>query len=200
MHRTEVVADLPRLQALTHPVRLRMLEVLREAQSAAGVARVIGEPRQKINYHLQELRRGGLVRPAGERRKGNMTEQLYQSVAGTFLVSQRVAWTGARRGQALQQQASLAALVDLGERLQRDAAALLDHAAFDGDEIPSASVDVEVAFADAESRGAFMTEYLRALGPLLKKYGVARRSGAPYRLALAVYPDPTPAAAEEVVS
>jgi DNA-binding transcriptional ArsR family regulator len=190
MQRTEVLADLPRLQALTHPVRLRMLDVLREAQSAAAVARVIGEPRQKVNYHLQELRRGGLVEPAGERRKGNMTEQLYRSVAGTFLVSPRVAWTDQRRGATLQQQAALAALVDLGERLQRDAAALLDHAAFDGGEIPSASVDVEVSFADAASRSAFMTEYLKALGPLLKKYGVPRNVGVSFKLALAVYPEP----------
>jgi DNA-binding transcriptional ArsR family regulator len=188
--RTEVLADLPSLQALTHPVRVRMLDLLREAQSAAAVARAIGEPRQKVNYHLKELERGGLVRAAGERRKGNMTEQLYQSVAGTFLVSPRVAWTDRRRGAALQDQASLAALVDLGERLQRDAAELLDHAAFDGRQISSASVEVEVSFADDTARSRFMTEYLEALGPLLEKYGAKRRAGAPFRLALAVYPDP----------
>lgn len=194
MQRTEVLTDLSRLQALTHPVRLRMLDLLRDAQSAASVARAIGEPRQKINYHLKELERGGLVRPAGERRKGNMTEQLYQSVAGTFLVSPRVAWTDARRGAALQDQASLGALVGLGERLQRDAAELLDRAAFDGAQIPSASVEVDVAFSSDAARSAFMTEYLEALGPLLRKYGAPREAGAPFRLALAVYPDPTPEA------
>jgi DNA-binding transcriptional ArsR family regulator len=189
VQRTEVVADLARLQALTHPVRLRMLELLRDAQSAASVARAIGQSRQKINYHLKELERGGLVRPAGERRKGNMTEQLYRSVAGTFLVSPRLAWTDPRRGQALQDQASLAVLVGLGERLQRDAAELLDRAAFEGAQIPSASVEVEVSFADAAARSAFMTEYLEAVGPLLNKYGARRGAGTPFRLALAVYPD-----------
>jgi DNA-binding transcriptional ArsR family regulator len=188
--RTEVVADLPALQALIHPTRVRMLDLLRDAQSAAGIARAIGEPRQKINYHLKELERGGLVRPAGERRKGNMTEQLYQSVASTFLISPRVAWTDGRRSAALQDQASLAALVDLGERLQRDAAELLDCAAFDGAAIPSASVSAEVSFPDAAARSAFMTEYLEALGPLLKKHGAARSAGATFRLVLAIYPDP----------
>ena len=190
MSRTEVLDDLPSLHALTHPVRLRMLDLLREAQSAAAVARALGEPRQKVNYHLKELERGGLVRPTGERRKGNMTEQLYQSVAGTFLVSPRVAWTDRRRAAALQDQAALAALVDLGERVQRHGVELLDRAAFDGDEIPSMAVEAEVAFADAEARSAFMREYLEALGPLLKKYGAPRRKGARFRLALAVYPDP----------
>jgi DNA-binding transcriptional ArsR family regulator len=191
VQRTEVLTDLSRLQALTHPVRVRMLDLLRDAQSAASVARVLGEPRQKVNYHLKELERGGLVRSAGERRKGNMTEQLYQAVAGTFLVSPRVAWTDRRRGAALQDQVSLAALVGLGERLQRDAAELLDRAAFDGTEVASASVEVELSFADAAARIAFMTEYLTALGPLLKKYGATGRAGAPYRLVLAVYPDTT---------
>jgi DNA-binding transcriptional ArsR family regulator len=191
MTRSEVLGDLLSLQALTHPMRLRMLDVLREAQSAAAVARTIGEPRQKVNYHLKELERGGLVRPTGERRKGNMTEQLYQAVAGTFLVSPRVAWTDCRRVAALQDQAALAALVDLGERVQRHGAELLDRAAFDGDQIPSVSVEAEVTFADGEARSAFMTEYLAALGPLLKKYGAPRRRGARFRLALTVYPDPT---------
>lgn len=190
MTRAHVVADLPALQALTSPVRMRMLELLREPNSAAALARVLDEPRQKVNYHLKELERAGLVRPAGTRRRGAMTEQLYRAVANAFVVSPRITWTDERRAAALRDQTSLAALVDLGERLQRDGAGLLDRAAFAGDEIPSASVDVEVAFPDEAARSAFMTEYLEALGPLLTKYGVARALGAPFRLMLAVYPDP----------
>lgn len=188
--RSEILVDLSAVQALTHPTRLRMLDMLRDTDSAAGIARAIGEPRQKINYHLKELEAAGLVRAVGERRKGNMMEQLYQATANTFLVSPRIAWSGNARPAALQDQASLSALVELGERVQRDAAELLDRAAFDGEQIPSASVEVDVAFADAEARSAFITEYLEALGPLLKKFAVARQLGAPFKLALAVYPDP----------
>ena len=75
----------------------------------------------------------------------------------------------------------------VGEQVQRDAAALLDRAAFDGDEIPSLAVDAEVRFADAEARAAFMDDYLAALKPLLAKHGA--RGGEAYRVALAVYPD-----------
>lgn len=190
MSRTQTVDDLSAVQALTHPVRIRMLDLLREPIAAASIARALGETRQRVNYHLKELERSGLVRAVGERRKGNMTEQLYEAVARAFLISPRVTWSGERRAAALQDQASLAALVGLGERLQRDAAALLDRAAFEGEEIPSASVEVDVAFANAEARGAFMTEYLQALGPLLRKYGVSAQVGAPFKLALAVYPEP----------
>jgi hypothetical protein len=45
-----------------------------------------------------------------------------------------------------------------------------------------------VCFADAAARSVFLEEYLAALGPLLRKHGA--RAGAPFRVALAVYPDP----------
>jgi hypothetical protein len=90
---------------------------------------------------------------------------------------------------------SLENLVVLGERLGRDAAALLDRAAFDGEQIPSAAVEAEVRFADEDDRAVFMEEYLRLLGPLLRTYG--RKEGTAYRVALAAYPDPDDGGSDE---
>jgi len=174
------------LQALAHPVRVRILDALRAPASAAAVARVVGQPRQNVTYHLKELERAGLVRRAGRRTNGNFVETLFESTAGTFVVSPRAAWGDERRVQAMADQASLENLVLLGERLQRDATALLDRAAFDGEEIASAALTADVHFADEQDRKAFLEEYLKNLGPLLRKY--ARRKGAPYHVALAVYP------------
>src|SRR2546429_712853 len=70
------------LAAITHPTRLRILDALRAADSAAGVARRLGEPRQRVNHHVRELAKAGLLLEAGERRKGNFVAQLYQSAAG----------------------------------------------------------------------------------------------------------------------
>jgi len=184
----ENLRNADQVHVLAHPIRIRMLEMLREPLSAAAVARRIGEPRQKINYHLKELERAGLVRRTGERRAGNFVESIYQAVARTFVVSPRVAWGGRRRAKALGAQVSLRTLVALGERLQRDAAALLDHAAFDGAEISSASVATDLRFENEDARAAFMSEYLAVVGPLLKRYGA--KQGAPYRMLLAVYPQP----------
>ena len=188
MRRVQLLDRPEAVGALTHPVRVRILETLRSADSAAGVARVIGQSRQNVNYHLKELERAGLVRSAGERRKGNFVEQLYESVASTFVVSSRLAWGDERRAAALSNQVPLEHLVLLGERVQRDAGGLLDRAAFDGERIPSASVEAEVRFADESARTGFMEEYLAALGPLLMKYG--SRGGKPFHVAVAVYPDP----------
>ena len=181
------VREPEQLQALVHPVRVQILAALREPAAAATVARGIGQPRQKVNYHLKELERAGLVEQVGERRVGNFIESVYRAVARTFLVSPEVTWADPRRLEALRSQHSLQTLVLLGERLQRDAASLLARAAFDGEEIASASVLAEAHFAGEAEREAFLAEYVRATAELLEKYG--QKEGAAYRVVLATYPE-----------
>jgi DNA-binding transcriptional ArsR family regulator len=183
------IDDPEALQALSHPLRVRILDALRQPDSAAAVARRLGEARQKVNYHLKELERAGLAVAAGQRHNGNFVESLYRSAARTLVVLPRAAWGDPRRVTAMADQVSLENLVTLGERLARDAAMLLDRAAFEAEEIASASVVAEVRFAGEADRAAFVDEYLAAVGPLLRKYGT--RAGTPYRVALAAYPDPS---------
>lgn len=181
------VRDPNTLQALSHPTRVQMLEVLREPASAAEVARRIGQPRQRVNHHLHALEEARLVRRVGEERTGNFVATKYRAVARAFVVSPSVAWSDPRRTEAMQSQHSLETLVLLGERLQSDAAALLDRAAFDGEEIASAAVTAETRFASEKDRAAFLEEYLSAMARLTEKYG--SRKGEGYRVVLAAYPE-----------
>lgn len=182
------VESTDQLQALAHPLRLRILEALREEGSAATVARSIGASRQNVNYHLKELERVALVVKTGERRSGNFIETLYRAAGTAFVVSPRAIWGGDVQARALRDQISLEELVRLGERLSRDAAALLDRAAFDGEQIASASVDAVVHLADDDARERFLDAYLSAVAPILREFGVAE--GEPYRVAVAVHPAP----------
>lgn len=172
--------------AVSHPLRLRILDRLRTADSAANVARHVGESRQLVNHHVRALADAGLVVRAGERRKGNFVEQLYEAVAGTFVLSPRVTWGDGSRLRALADQISLRHLVEFGERLQRRAAALLDRAAFDGDEIPSAAVEATVRFADERARAAFLDEYLQATAALIERH--ASDGGEAYTVGLIAHP------------
>ena len=106
-----------------------------------------------------------------------------------------MSWAAPRRFEALAEQHALRTLVDLGERVHRDAAALLDRAAFDGEIVASAAVEAELRFANEAERSEFMKEYLSAVGPLLRKYG--KRRGERYRVAIAAYPDPNESGGEE---
>jgi DNA-binding transcriptional ArsR family regulator len=174
------------LQALSHPTRVAMLEALHEPRSAAAVGRELGQTRQRMTYHLKALEQAGLVERVGTRQNGNFLETLYRAAARAFVVSPQVAWSGPRRIEALRSQHALGTLVGIGEQLQRDAAALLDRAAYESEQIASAAVSAEVGFDSDAERGAFMREYLEATKDLLDRYGA--RGGKPYRVVLAIHP------------
>ncbi|RZJ43087.1 MAG: ArsR family transcriptional regulator, partial [Brevundimonas sp.] len=55
------------------PIRRRILAALVEPASAAGLAKQLDMPRQKIGYHLKALEDAGLIRLAGERKKRGFT-------------------------------------------------------------------------------------------------------------------------------
>jgi hypothetical protein len=87
---------------------------------------------------------------------------------------------------AIADQVSLEHLVEFGERVARDAATLLDRAAFDGEQIPSAAVEAKVRFADAETRTAFLEEYLELTARLIDRH--AGRAGDAFTVGLVVHP------------
>ena len=184
--RVRTLRDADTLRALCHPARIELLERLHEPASAAEVARQLGQPRQRVNYHLKALEEAGLVHKVGSRRQGNFVESLFRAAARAFVVAPEVAWADPRRMDALRRDQSLEALVALGARLQHDAVALLDGAAFDDQTIASAAVSAETHFAGESERAAFLREYLAQTRRLVEKYGGAR--GEPYRVVLAVHP------------
>jgi DNA-binding transcriptional ArsR family regulator len=177
------------IAAATHPVRAAILDAMREPATAAAVARRIGQTRQNVAYHVRELEKAGLLRHVGQRQNGNFLEQTYVAVADTLVISPTSTWGDpGPRTAALADQLSLAELFAAGERLQHDCALLLDRAAFDGDEVPSASVNTDIRFGSEEARSAFLRDYVEALTTLARKHG--SRRGTPYRLLLAAYPNP----------
>ena len=55
-----VLSDPVRARTLLDPERRRLVEALaREPDSASGLARRLGEKRQRLNYHLRLLERAG---------------------------------------------------------------------------------------------------------------------------------------------
>ncbi len=183
----ETLREADQVRALAHPLRAELLKALHGPDTAAGLARRVGRSRQNVSYHLKALEGAGLVRRVGERRKGNFVEQLFEAVARRFVVSPRFASDPDRLAGVFADQLSLAQLAELGERLQRDSAELVDRAAETGERIPSATALVEVRFADESARAAFLADAANALTELLERHGSAE--GDPFRVALAAWPD-----------
>ena len=51
----QVIDEPSRAAMVLHPIRNQLLSELGEPASAAELARRLGLPRQKVNYHLREL-------------------------------------------------------------------------------------------------------------------------------------------------
>ena len=77
----DVISSPGRAAMMLDPLRLRLLEGLRLPDSAAGLARRLRLPRQRVNYHLRELEKQRLVELAGRRRRGNCTARILRATA-----------------------------------------------------------------------------------------------------------------------
>ena len=86
----EIIQEPGKAAAVFDPQRLRLLEHLKEPDSAAGIARRLQLSRQQVNYHLRELEKAQLIVLVGERRKGNCVERLLQATAQSYLISPEV--------------------------------------------------------------------------------------------------------------
>src|ERR1700687_4599969 len=83
----ECVVDGRRAAALLDPLRSKILTLARQAASATALGARLGLPRQRVNYHVRELYRAGLLKRAGRRRKRNMFEQRYVASARGYILS-----------------------------------------------------------------------------------------------------------------
>jgi DNA-binding transcriptional ArsR family regulator len=83
----EVLRDPARAAALLDPERIRLMDALREApDSASGLARRLGESRQRLNYHLRVMEEAGLVELEEERPRGNFVERVMRPAARQFVL------------------------------------------------------------------------------------------------------------------
>jgi DNA-binding transcriptional ArsR family regulator len=186
----QLISDPATAGVLLHPVRMRMLELLTEPDSASGLARRLALPRQKANYHLRELEREGLVEFVEERRKGNCVERVVRARAQRYLVSPQVLGALAPEGgeHAGRDRFSAAYLVARAARAIREVADLAGRAGRTGKRLATLTIETEVRFRSAEERSAFAEELAQAVARLTAKYQCNAGEGRGYQLFAGVYP------------
>ena len=179
----QIVQSPEKAGVLLQPGRLHLLEQLTQPDSAAGLARRLGVPRQKLNYHLRELERAGFVELFEERRKGNCIERVVRATAREFLVAPHA-------GKAtVADRFSAAYLVSTAARAIRDLATLCLRAGRAGKRIATLTLETEIRFPSAESRAAFAEELTASVAQLAAKYHNERAEGGRrFRLIAASYP------------
>ncbi len=177
--------------AALHPLRLEILGELAEPDSAAGLARRIGMPRQQVNYHIRQLEEQGLVKLVGERKVRNCVERLVQSVGRSYMISPAALGELRADPDQMEDKASTGYLLAVASQMIQELAAL-QHPAGHPDEDPSTkALRADICFKSRESQTAFADELTQEVARLVDKYHAPRASkGLLFRLVACAYPLP----------
>lgn len=153
--------------AMLNPLRIRILEELREPNSAASLSKVLNLPRQQLNYHLKELEKNELVELVEERRKGNCTERILRATSRSYMV---VLNTADADPSAIRDKFSSAYLVSAASQLIQDVATLQAGAHKAKKKLPTFTLQTEVRFSDPAQLNAFTEELAKTISRLAQKY------------------------------
>lgn len=156
--------------AMRNPLRLQILEKLRAPNSASGLSRQMSIPRQKINYHLRELEKHGLIETVEERRKGNCVERIVRATARHYLINPEALGNLATDPGEIQDRFSSNYLVAVAARAIRDVAQLRTRADQAGKKLATFTLQTEIKFASAAALHAFGEELANAVARLAAKY------------------------------
>jgi DNA-binding transcriptional ArsR family regulator len=197
-----VIDDPASASVALDPVRNRLLSELRSPASAAMLAGRMDLPRQKVNYHLRTLEKHGLVRVAGKKRWGGLTERRLVATASSYVVSPAALGPVAppadpARGAdgRCMDRLSAGYLVALAARIVREVGQLLRKSEELGKRLATLSIDTEVRFRSAEDRAAFTGELTAAVNALVARYhDESAPGGRRHRLIIGAYPTPHPPA------
>jgi DNA-binding transcriptional ArsR family regulator len=184
-----VIEDPAAAEAALDPIRMRLLALLSQPQSAAMLAAAAGLPRQKVNYHVRALESRGLVELVAERRKGNMTERILRSAAKSFVISPAALAPIAPDPAQEPDRLSASWLVSLAAQLVRDLGTLISASSRAGKRLATFALDGEVRFASAADRAAFSRELTQAVTGLVAKYHDEHAiGGRTHRLVVGIHP------------
>jgi hypothetical protein len=80
----KLLTDLSQVDALSSPIRMRILQGALEPVTVGALAERFGVPKTRLYYHVNLLVREGLLVQVDERMSGARVERIYRTVARTF--------------------------------------------------------------------------------------------------------------------
>src|SRR6185436_7494971 len=181
------------------PMRSRLLAALAEPGSATTLAARVGLARQKVNYHLRELERHGLVELVEERRKGNVTERMLRATAASYVISPSALSAVQPDPARSPDRLSARWLLAIAARLVQEVGQLITGSARAGRPVATFAIDGTVRFASAADRAAFAQELTAAVTALVSRYhDETARGGREHRVIVAIHPSITSRARDAV--
>lgn len=185
-----VIDETERAAAALDPLRLRILEQLRdEADSAAGVAQKLGLPRQRVTYHVRALEDAGLLEAVGERRRRNFMERLVRAKARAWVIGpQALGCVGATEAD-VQDRFSSSYLLATAARSIREVAELRRRADAAEKQLQTFTLETEVRFASPAELNAFVRGVSQAVAELAARHHDEEApAGRRFRFGMVAYP------------
>ena len=174
----DVLNDADRLAVALPPLRRQLLGLLTQPDSATGLARRLDLPRQKINYHLRELERAGLV------------ERRLRATSRAWVIDPALLAGVAFEPSQFQDRFASAYLVATAARAISDVATLRERAKVANKRLATFTLESEIAFASPRDLRAFADELQANLVQLSQRYH--RAGGRRFRLLVAGHPQVAP--------
>ncbi len=198
MLEVRIIDDPAAASVAMDPVRSRLLSELREPASAAALASRVGLSRQKVNYHLRTLESHGLVRVAGEKRWGGLTERQLVATGSAYVVSPGTLGPAAADPEREKDRLSASYLLALAARAVGEVGDLIRRAREAGKQLATLTVDTVIRFRSPQERAAFTHELTEEINRLVAKYhDETAPGGRPHRLVLMAHPLPASQTPEE---
>lgn len=160
-----VLEDADTVAAALTPIRRRLLALLRDPHSASSLGAMTGLTRQKVNYHLRELERLGLVELVEERPKRGFTERIFTVTAERVLIDPELL-AGDAPPMPAADEASAAHLAATAARAVHEVAVLMRHARTEEQRLATFTLDAGVTFASPDDMRAFVAD----LADLVARY------------------------------
>jgi DNA-binding transcriptional ArsR family regulator len=173
------------------PIRSRLLAELAEPASAATLATRVGLARQKVNYHVRALEAQQLVREAGKRQWGGLTERLLVASAASYVISPKALGPVAVGPDRGADRLSASYLIALAARIVSEVGDLLHRSKAADKRLATLSLDTEIRFRSAADRAAFSNELIQAVTTLVGRYhDQTAPGGRAHRLVVMAHPLP----------
>ncbi len=146
--------------AALSPFRLGLLNGLQQPESASGLARRLGLPRQRVNYHLRELERAGFIEMSEARQRRGCTERIMR-------LTSRVSFPRAdQEGHAF----ASAHLIAAASAVASEVAELRARADAEGKRLVTTTLQSEIRFPTPDDYRAFVEGLTAAVARLVARH------------------------------
>ncbi|MGI5267909.1 helix-turn-helix domain-containing protein [Nonomuraea sp. CA-218870] len=180
-----------RLRVALTPIRRQLLARLREPASAVQLAAELGQPRQRVGYHLKVLEQQELIELVEERRRRGCVERVMRATAKAFLVDPDVLASPGQIDADFTRIADRHAaehLVEVAAGTVREVTRMAAEADRQGVRLLTFTLEADVRFAEPGDVHRFTDELAEAVSHLAARYDTS--GGRPYRLTAGGHPAP----------